>query len=44
LSNFQVTAASCGNQVTFTYAFDFIVGPIIPNSEISLSATACNQA
>jgi hypothetical protein len=26
LSNFQVTAASCGNQVTFTYAFDFIVG------------------
>lgn len=44
LSNFQVTAASCGNQVTFTYAFDFIVGPIIPNSTLTLSATACNQA
>jgi Flp pilus assembly protein TadG len=44
LSNFQVTGASCGNQVTFTYAFDFIVGPIIPNSTITLSATACNQA
>ena len=44
LSNFQVTAASCGNQVTFTYAFDFIVGPLIPNSAITLSATACNQA
>jgi Flp pilus assembly protein TadG len=44
LSNFQVTGASCGNQVTFSYAFDFIVGPIIPNSAITLSATACNQA
>ena len=44
LSNFHVTGASCGNQVTFTYAFDFIVGPLIPNSTITLSATACNQA
>jgi Flp pilus assembly protein TadG len=44
LSNFHVTAAACGNQVTFTYAFDFIVGPLIPNSAITLSATACNQA
>ena len=44
LSNFHVTGASCGNQVIFTYAFDFIVGPLIPNSTITLSATACNQA
>jgi Flp pilus assembly protein TadG len=44
LSNFQVSGASCGNQVTFTYAFNFIVGPLIPNSTITLSATACNQA
>jgi Flp pilus assembly protein TadG len=44
LSNFQVTGVSCGNQVTFTYAFDFIVGSLIPNSTIILSATACNQA
>ena len=44
LSNFQVTAAACGNQVTFTYAFGFIVRPLIPNSTITLSATACNQA
>jgi Flp pilus assembly protein TadG len=44
LSNFQVTAASCGNQVTFNYTFNFLVGPIIPNSAITLSATACNQA
>jgi Flp pilus assembly protein TadG len=44
LSNFQVTGASCGNQVTFNYTFNFIVGPIIPNSALTLSATACNQA
>ena len=44
LSNFAVTASACGNQVTFTYTFTFLVGPIIPNSNITLSATACNQA
>lgn len=44
LVNFQVTAAACGNQVTFNYTFTFIVGPIIPNSALTLSATACNQA
>ena len=44
LSNFQVTAASCGNKITFNYTFKFIVGPIIPNSNLSLSAAACNQA
>jgi Flp pilus assembly protein TadG len=44
LSNFEVTGASCGNQVTFDYTFNFIVGSIIPNSAITLSATACNQA
>ena len=44
LSNFQVTGASCGNQVSFDFTFNFIVGPIIPNAAITLSATACNQA
>ena len=43
LANFQLNAAACGNQVTFNYTFTFVVGPIIPNSAITLSATACNQ-
>ncbi len=44
LSNFQLTATACGNHVSFNYQFTFLVGPIIPNSAITLSATACNQA
>ncbi|MGE5268117.1 MAG: TadE/TadG family type IV pilus assembly protein [Thiohalocapsa sp.] len=44
LQNFQVSAAACGNQVTFTYTFHFVVGPLIPNSDLSLTSTACNQA
>ncbi len=44
LSNFQVTAAPCGNQVSFSYTFNFIVGKLLPNRSITLSTTACNQA
>ena len=44
LTNFQLNAATCGNQIIFNYQFTFLVGPIIPNSAITLSATACNQA
>jgi Flp pilus assembly protein TadG len=45
LSNFQVSTASCGNQVSFSYTFNFIVGQLLPtNGAITLSATACNQA
>lgn len=46
LSSFTVTspAPACGNQVSFNYTFRFLVGPIIPNSNLTLSAQACNQA
>lgn len=46
LSGFSVTspAPACGNQVSFNYTFRFLVGPIIPNSNLTLSASACNQA
>ncbi len=44
LQNFTVTAASCGNQISFTYTFHFLVGTLIPNSNISLSTKACHQA
>lgn len=44
LSNFSVTNQACGNQVSFSYTYNFIVGPIIPNSALTLTASACNQA
>ncbi len=45
LTSFQVTAAACGNQVSFNYTFNFIVGPLLPtNGAITLSVSACNQA
>jgi uncharacterized membrane protein len=48
LSNFQVNAAACGNQVTFTYTFNFIASglllPLFPGGAITLSTTACHQA
>ena len=44
LSNFQVSAQTCGNQVTFTYTFHFIVSGLIPQSAIPLTTTACHQA
>ena len=43
LSNFQVTPSACGNQVSFTYTFNFIVGALLPQNAITLSTTACNQ-
>ena len=43
LNNFSLTSQSCGNQVSFTYTFNFVVGPLIPNSAITLSGSACNQ-
>lgn len=44
LQSFTVSTASCGNQVTFSYTFHFLVGNLIPNSDISLSTSACHQA
>jgi len=44
LSNFQVTAASCGSQVSFSYSFKFLVGALLPKGSITLSTTACYQA
>lgn len=44
LSNFQVSAASCGNQVTFNYQFNFIASQLLPRSSVTLSAQACQQA
>jgi Flp pilus assembly protein TadG len=45
LSNFQVNTAICGNQVSFTYTYNFIViGSLFPPNSIVLSATACHQA
>lgn len=44
LSNFSLTSQACGNQVSFSYTYNFIVGPIVPNSAITLTASACSQA
>ena len=46
LQNFQVTspAPACGNQISFSYHFHFLVGQIVPHSDITLSTTACHQA
>lgn len=44
LQNFTVGTASCGNQISFSYTFHFLVGNLIPNSDISLSSSACHQA
>ena len=43
LSGFQVSAAACGNQVSFNYQYNFIVGTLLPQSSITLSTTACHQ-
>jgi hypothetical protein len=46
LNNFTVnTGAICGNQVSFTYTYSFLVmGSLLPTTSITLSATACHQA
>ena len=44
LSTFQVSAQTCGNQVTFNYTFSFIVTSLLPQSAITLATTACHQA
>ena len=44
LSNFQLNARACGNQVSFTYSFNFIVGALFPRAGVTLSASACHQA
>ena len=45
LTNFQVNPAPCGNQVTFSYTYNFlVVGSLFPQNTIVLSATACHQA
>jgi len=43
LSNFQVTAGACGNQITFSYTFHFIVSGLLPQTGIVLATTACHQ-
>jgi Flp pilus assembly protein TadG len=45
LTNFQVNAAPCGNQVSFSYTYSFlVVGSLFPQNTIVLSTTACHQA
>jgi Flp pilus assembly protein TadG len=44
LQSFAVSSASCGNQISFSYHFHFLVGQIVPQSDITLSTTACHQA
>jgi Flp pilus assembly protein TadG len=45
LTNFTVSAATCGNQVSFTYTYNFlVVGTLFPQNSVTLSATACHQA
>jgi Flp pilus assembly protein TadG len=45
LTNFSVSTATCGNQVSFSYTYSFLVmGSLLPTSSITLSATACHQA
>jgi Flp pilus assembly protein TadG len=45
LTNFTVSAATCGNRVSFTYTYNFlVVGTLFPQNSVTLSATACHQA
>ena len=44
LSNFQASAQDCGNQISFTYTFHFIVSGLLPQAGIDLATTACHQA
>jgi Flp pilus assembly protein TadG len=45
LTNFTVNVATCGNQVSFTYTYNFlVVGTLFPQNSVTLSATACHQA
>lgn len=43
LSNFSLASQACGNQVSFNYTFDFIIGSLIQNSGLTLSGSACTQ-
>ena len=43
LSNFSLTSQACGNRVSFNYAYNFIVGPLIANSGLTLTGSACAQ-
>ncbi len=36
--------AACGNQLSFTYTFHFIVSGLLPQAGIDLATTACHQA
>jgi Flp pilus assembly protein TadG len=44
LSSFQWSAQDCGNQVSFTYTFHFIVSGLLPQAGIDLNTVACHQA
>jgi Flp pilus assembly protein TadG len=44
LSDFEASTQDCGNQVSFTYTFHFIVSGLLPQTGIDLATTACHQA
>lgn len=43
LSNFSLASQACGNQISFNYTLDFIIGSLIKNSGLTLSGNACTQ-
>ncbi len=44
LLNFSLTSKACGNQVSFSYTYNFMVGPLIPTRKLTLTGSACSQA
>jgi Flp pilus assembly protein TadG len=43
LSNFSLNSQACGNQVSFNYTYNFIIGQLISNTGITLQGSACTQ-
>lgn len=44
LLDFSLTSQACGNQVSFSYTYNFMIGPLIPTSRLTLTGSACSQA
>ena len=44
LASFQASAQDCGNQISFTYTFRFIVSGLLPQAGIDLITKACHQS
>lgn len=44
LSNFSLTTQACGNQVSFNYTYNFMMGPLISTGSVTLTGSACSQA